>query len=239
MSNLLAVRKQQLTVAGLARQAGLALDDTLIRLWEIGLEDLLDPADVVPRASQTVALSALGVEPAGDVRSIAGWALRLGISEQELRDRLSQVGVQITSKMRNLPKGSVAKVRRLASSSSSTTLVVAASVIVAQAKAPVIETVEAPFIWSIIGKERDLSYLDDDDEVLQIHIHLADQFKTTADPIEPAGVRDENLLSSAVSRPQTSLYGEMKYPTAELAAAVCSIHLRLIILFTTATSGQL
>ena len=44
-------------------------------------------------------------------------------------------------------------------------------------------------------------------------------FSASDDPIEPPGVRDENLLQSAAFRPHTSLGDVDKYPTVEMAAA--------------------
>ncbi len=59
----------------------------------------------------------------------------------------------------------------------------------------------------------------DGHEVLLIHNALVQHFQEHNDPITPAGVRSESLLSSAVTRPQTSLNNTNKYPTVEMAAS--------------------
>ncbi len=78
--------------------------------------------------------------------------------------------------------------------------------------------VSQPLVWTTIGKERDFAYLTDDD-VRSIHEELVDEFASHKDPISPPGVRDGNLLGSALSRPHTSMGDIKKYPSVEMAAA--------------------
>jgi death-on-curing family protein len=61
-------------------------------------------------------------------------------------------------------------------------------------------------------------YLETDD-ILRIHWSLVDIFAKDNDPISPAGPRDEGLVSSAASRPRTSLGSTEKYETVEHKAA--------------------
>ena len=61
-------------------------------------------------------------------------------------------------------------------------------------------------------------YLDEDD-VKAVHLGLVEMFGGQ-DPIDPPGVRDENLLSSALMRPQTGGFGGPdKYRAVEQKAA--------------------
>jgi len=61
----------------------------------------------------------------------------------------------------------------------------------------------------------------DTEDVLLIHEALVQDFVGTEDPIDPPGVKDPNLLASAVSRQYTSLGGEPKYKTlGHMAAAL-------------------
>ena len=63
-----------------------------------------------------------------------------------------------------------------------------------------------------------LAYLDLH-HVRAIYGQLAEDYVQSADPID-FGERDQGrILESAVSRPKTSAYGELKYPTVETAAA--------------------
>jgi death-on-curing protein len=57
------------------------------------------------------------------------------------------------------------------------------------------------------------------DDVLDIHAQLVEFFRSGNDPIDPPGLRDLNLLGSAISRPSTSLGRLEKYPSLELKAA--------------------
>lgn len=200
-----------MTVKDLAREAQLSVDDAIVRLWDAGLDEVFEPADVIPRKALPTASLALGLPFGTNARSIAAWAVRLAVTESELRSLLISMGIRITPAMRNLPKGSVAKVRRL----------VNVHATAPAAPAEVIPSPPAPRLvldWSTIGRVRNPSYISEE-EVKQIHWHLVDQFRASGDPIEPPGVRDEVLLSSALARPLTGSGDELKYPTVEMAAA--------------------
>ena len=71
--------------------------------------------------------------------------------------------------------------------------------------------------WPTIGKNEELIYLTASD-VEEIHLILVNDFKTSKDPIVPPGVRDRNLLESAVFRPHTSYGMENKYPTVAMSS---------------------
>jgi death on curing protein len=66
-------------------------------------------------------------------------------------------------------------------------------------------------------------------EVLQIYSYLVEEFARTEDPIEPAGVRDINLLESAVHRQNVNNGSVLKYRTptynaASLGYGICNNH---------------
>lgn len=72
--------------------------------------------------------------------------------------------------------------------------------------------------WRQIGRIQHIEYLSAH-EVEKIHWVLVDDFKKSPNPINPAGLRDINLLLSAIHRTQTA-YGEgKKYPTVIMAAS--------------------
>ena len=67
------------------------------------------------------------------------------------------------------------------------------------------------------------------EEVLRIHHRLVEDFAASDDPISPSGVRSDNLLASAVSRQDTSLGDQLKYPdpisnAATLLYGICCDH---------------
>jgi death-on-curing family protein len=66
-------------------------------------------------------------------------------------------------------------------------------------------------------------------DILLIHQHLTEEFAGTEDPISPPGVKDENLLESAVFRQHTGSGNILKYPTpysnaAALTYGICCNH---------------
>ena len=57
------------------------------------------------------------------------------------------------------------------------------------------------------------------EQVMSIHEALVKFFDKDGDPIRPSGVKDENMLRSALFRPQTSLGSKYKYKTVDQKAA--------------------
>jgi death-on-curing family protein len=67
------------------------------------------------------------------------------------------------------------------------------------------------------------------EDVVYIHEELVEDFASSADPIEPPGLRDANLLASALSRQSASFAGHEKYKTIDGRAAsmfygICQNH---------------
>src|SRR4051812_2152746 len=66
-------------------------------------------------------------------------------------------------------------------------------------------------------------------DVLAVHDHLGREFAGTSDPVSPPGVRDINLLESAVARQHVGFEQSLKYSTATLGTAtlmfgICNNH---------------
>lgn len=66
-------------------------------------------------------------------------------------------------------------------------------------------------------------------DVLAVHNYLVMEFAGTSDPMSPPGVRDQNLLASAVARQHVGFQGTLKYGTPCLSAAtlmfgICNNH---------------
>lgn len=199
---------RRLTVAQIAREADADVEEVLVTLWDVGITDVEDPEDTIPAALAKRARSAVGVESIREQKRVGYWLNQTGLSRAELTDFLTNLGVNLSPKARTLPKGALSKLRRR---------------VEAQRVVLTMED-EGPdpcpaFRWVAIGHRRSpLCHLSEVD-VLQIHEALVVDFKAADDPISPPGVKSENLLSSALSRPQTGLGEEMKYPTIELAGA--------------------
>ncbi|MCL4822710.1 MAG: type II toxin-antitoxin system death-on-curing family toxin [Anaerolineales bacterium] len=74
-------------------------------------------------------------------------------------------------------------------------------------------------VLGIVGHPvKEMSHLKADD-VEQIHWCLVEDFARARDPIDPPGIKDRNMLESALFRAHTTLEGERKYPTVAMAAA--------------------
>lgn len=73
--------------------------------------------------------------------------------------------------------------------------------------------------FSTIGRKIDSEEYLKRDEVLTIYNELVSDFESLDDPIQPAGIKDENLLDAAIFHPLTSYEHIFKYPTIETSAA--------------------
>lgn len=200
------MRKRSRTVRQIANEAGLDVELTLLSIWDAGIPDEPDgPDSVIASRYWDKVNSAVGITNQ-NVRSIAYWADIFEMAEPDFRDYLTSNGVAVTPNTRNLPKGAVSKVKLLSSGRN-------------LRQPPEPETrADEPIEWRIVGRQRDIAYLSVD-EVSGIHEYLTKLFSTTSDPIFPPGVRDPNLLASAVLRAHTSLGTTLKYPTIEMAGA--------------------
>lgn len=202
------------TLAELAREADLDNDEALVTLWLNGFEYLNAATDAIPKRDLNKARRALGVATRRDLKNPNYWQKLLGVSDEVFDHILLELGIVLSNASRTLPPGAVSRLR---------------SYVRRQRRAvdrePLVHgPVEfriapaQPAIWNPPGHEREIRFLTAD-EVLSIHFALAEDFAKTDDPIDPCGVRSNNLLESAVFRPQTSLGNQVKYPTVESAAA--------------------
>ena len=198
--------------ADLAAEARLELDEALVTLWDNGLDSLRSGNDTLSGADLSRARRSLGLPGTRDLARCAYWRERLKLSEKDFSLLLGSLQIHYSPLSRNLPKGAISKLRRVAEERD------APAVVASTAKPQRKLDPAPPFVWRIIGRERVLKYLTADD-LGAIHWELVQDFADSDDPISPPGVRDIGLVESAAMRPQTSLGGERKYKTTELAAA--------------------
>ena len=76
----------------------------------------------------------------------------------------------------------------------------------------------SPVFFKLGRENKDMRWLDTA-QVTTIHERLVEDFAKRSDPISPSGVRNADLLASALFRPQTGMGDTRKYPTVETAAA--------------------
>lgn len=216
----MAARPRRATVRALAEAAGADLDEALVTLWEEGLEYVASPDDYVVPTDVRKAKRALGLATRAELRSSDYWQSVLAIDHRTVVSLLDASGLALGNDAGRLPRGAVsvlkAEARRrginpLTGAMHGHTNIQRKKGVVVREKVPALE-------WRTPGHEKELSWLTED-QVLAIHFDLVRDFAKSNDPIDPPGVRDDNLLGSAVFRPQTSIGGTLKYPTIETAAA--------------------
>lgn len=201
-----------MTVAQLAEEADVDLDEAIVTLWDAGFESVNDPSDTVPPGDLGAAKRALGVAPPRELTHPEHWRRLLQVEPDEFLCLLDDLQIQMTPHGRRLPKGAIRKLKRAVRERLGDVDVLPASIPVPE------HSSLAPVNWEIIGHEQPLRFLTSD-QIAGIHACLEEDFSATTDPIEPPGVRDQHLLDSAAYRPMTALGETAKYPTVEMAAA--------------------
>ena len=209
------------TVSQLSNEAGIDIDEALIVLWDGGLEYVNGPTSVIWRRDSNKARRLVGLGTRRELASKEAWQLLFKLDDDGFKHLLETLDFSVPNP-RKLSKKVINRLRAEANvrGLSWTAAVPSRDGEVAEDESNSLppKTVYPPLVWTLIGQERDVRYLTGDD-VRAIHQELAAGFAGGADPISPPGVRDENLLGSAVSRPSTSIGETRKYPSVEMAAA--------------------
>lgn len=205
------------TAAQLSKDAGLDLDETLVALWDAGFDDIADPNDSISASGIKAAQQALGLPTSSDLRRPDYWQERLQMTTEEFETALAGAGIELSGQARRLPKGAVSKLRKIEREKFGGVLT--GTEVSQPSDRKLQRGLSDPVNWKTIGHEdRTIVYLTVE-QVLHIHELLVREFASSNDPIDPPGVKNQNLLESAVMRPRTSIGDELKYPTPEMAAA--------------------
>ncbi|MCF8557749.1 MAG: type II toxin-antitoxin system death-on-curing family toxin [Candidatus Nanopelagicales bacterium] len=129
---------------------------------------------------------------------------------------MAELGVDLSPQAKTLPKGALARLHHpRAKAGASVELMPLASGRVDAGQALI---AAAPLKWVTIGRVREVVFLSAE-QANGIHWALVDDFDVGADPIQPAGLRDANLLESAMLRATAGVGSEAKYPSVEMAGA--------------------
>jgi len=158
-------------------------------------------------------------------RTAAHFASRAGLPEAEGLDRLLNAGIRVKQPKDVIRKSDIfaaelalglASPRRepdpAPGPKQPPAQVTAAVVEHKQRKKRRAETVK------LVGRAQPLSYVSYKDAEA-IHWQLVKDFAGSRDPVDPPGIRSDDLLHSAMSRARTSLGAVLKYPTAPMAGA--------------------
>lgn len=200
----------------LATEADLDFDEAIVTLWDAGLTEVQAPGDRLHQRDVAAARRALGLPARRDYNSPAYWQGVAGLSDDAWAMALVELGIDMSPAAKTLPKGAVRRLQRTYGEATPPT----DEPKLAQPSTAWSAPTPPAFAWHIVGdvKPTAIRHLSEE-QVERIHFALAEDFARQADPISPAGVRDHNLLSSAISRPHTSNGDEFKYPSVEMAGA--------------------
>ena len=214
------MRRKAISVAALAREANVDADEVLVTLWDLGATDLLEPRDTVPSRYVERARECMGIATRRQLNSVRYWTDLLGVTRTELRELLLPLGIELKDNRTRVPRGAPKRLKAHARKKGidpSTGVIRSPS---REESRRVSKPPPAPPAPSFaeLGRLCDMRLLRADD-VRAIHDVLVRDFAKSGDPIDPPGIRDVNLLESAVFRPHTSLGDTRKYPTVETSAA--------------------
>ncbi|MDD5008943.1 MAG: type II toxin-antitoxin system death-on-curing family toxin [Syntrophorhabdaceae bacterium] len=222
-------RPESQSVQQLANRKGVEIEDALITLWEAGFDYVVSPVDNINWRDLKKAEEALGLATREDIRSLQYWKEIFGIPSNDLAILLHDFGISVSKDTKKVPKGGVSKLKaeaRKMGIDPSTGVIVPRpfarkedSITSQEHQLSFVQETEyEPIAWKIMGHERPLEWLSEDN-VKKIYYELVKDFASSDEPILPAGIRNETLLASAVFRPHTSLGNSLKYPTVEMSAA--------------------
>jgi death-on-curing family protein len=201
------------TVTELARRAHVDVDEMLIRLWDAGLDQYREPNNKIRRRDMATALTVAQLPTKTQLTRPEYWMERLQVDSAGLREILARIGLTMSPDAQTLPRGAITGLTR----------VVRSQPTVFEQRdggrpAHQDEEQTEPVVWRTIGQVRPIRLLSES-EVENIHYELVKDFESGPDPIDPPGVRDSDLLASAVFRQHTSFGDSLKYPSIEMAAA--------------------
>lgn len=209
---------RSITVQQIADSLGSDVDDVLIALWDAGFDRFESSGDVVFSRELTGIQRALDMPTAREIKSPAYWMRTTSTSPAEFSALMSNLGFDFAVGQKTLPKGAVRKLEAFVRASDTPKVPLLEALPRPVSEPRVCTPIAVPEVWRQVGSPRSVQFLHVSD-VEDVHHALARDFQQSRDPIFPAGVRDMNLLESAVARPKTSLGDTWKYPSVEMAGA--------------------
>ena len=205
------MKRRSVTVAQLANEADMDVEDALISLWYNGFPDIPHPQHRFTKQEIKAARKALQLPTRREYQTAQYWRTELGLkSDHEFQELLGELEIETPVRPNRLSLKAIRRLRKKRR----------------EIIQPQLEQIQInpepqyePYHWEIIGQKKHPLHRLTSDQVNSIHYCLVDDFKGTNDPLNPPGVRSHELLESAVSRPATSFGDLEKYPTVEMAAA--------------------
>ena len=206
--------RPRFTVAQLAKEADVDVDEILIALWDGDIDYVNAPASSLRSGDANRARRLVGIATRRELSSELYWKGLLKIDEPAFEALLAELNIQRTIGASRLSNKSISKLRSQARLRG-----VSSDPRINEPEPLKSSPAPTPFVWGeIVGRERDIRFLTTD-EVRAIHVMLVEDFSEHSDPIIPSGERLGGLLESAVFRPYTGIGGVNKYPTPEMSTA--------------------
>src|SRR5262245_7860917 len=211
----------KLTVRSLSEELHLDVDSTVIQLMDMGLP-VERATDLIPKSRLASVRAALGLPaslPGNHHGDVAALAAQARLPEAEARRRLVNAGILEKARFKRVPRGLVDRAMIALGIKKVSTATLSPATAAPSArdrrKAERAERRLRRRAWKIIGPEQPMVHVTPEN-VTAVHWALVADFKNSKDPIDPPGVRSEDLLHSAVHRSRTSLGETSKYPSVAM-----------------------
>ena len=214
-------------VSKLAKQAGADIDAVLLAVWDLShidarAVDVLDARDLVPPSLVDPVKQTLGVATRRQLQTAKYWADLLGVDRERFEAILGDAGYRFSPRQQKLPPGSfkfLSTIARKKHINPMTGVIEQSPQPPAKPHRSNTDPTPSPPSFAGIGRQRSPLRWLTVDEITTLHDALVADFARSRDPIDPPGVRDDNLIASAVFRPQTGIGEVLKYPTVDTSAA--------------------
>jgi death-on-curing family protein len=206
--------KYRCTVIHIANEYNCEVDEVLIKLWDLGFDEINGPKDIIKGKLYNKVRKALNLPTKRDFINPEFWKNKLNMNDEELHSFLLEKNIIKSRNSRTIPRRAIKKLK-----AELCKIIKEYPQIFYTTEGREIPHKEIPKLnWRIIGHEKDIRYLTTE-EVKNIHFELVKDFDSKDDPIIPSGISDKRLLNSALFRPHTSYNNILKYPTVEMAAS--------------------
>lgn len=206
---------QKNTVEELAKIRGIETDDALLIIWDKNLNHITNPKTLLTGKDLKSVKKLLDIPSKSQITSIKYWEKELCIDEIALRKKITESGFKLSERTRKLPNGAIKFLKSLKKENCAQANDIESVALIDSNKYELEPMKEWKTIGHIVGAVSKLSA----EEVLRIHYTLVEDFKNQDDPIDPPGPRNANILESAISRQDTSIGENLKYPTVEMTGA--------------------
>jgi len=214
-------KKKRIKIVELVKEANMDFEEALLKLWDEGIDDIYEPGQKLYGKKLEIVRKILMIPGKNELQNINYWVNKLKINKIELIDYLACLDIKVNINARKLPKGTISKLIKSINNKNIKPVYTNLEESKIEKNIQILEKKKEEFKWDEIGhykESKDIRYLEYD-EIKKIHYELVKDFKEKDDPIIPEGIKDNNMLASAIFRPKTANGTKLKYSTTETSAA--------------------